>query len=130
MSGRVKPRAARAPERPDGSGSPATLAAEAPFAAIGAEPIDAPMWPIHPGAWFQPERAPSFPAWSGLGVERHNRIPAPDFWRDDILPLNCVDTCDIPAKELAPNPQPVLPDSGLTALGWDPRTVYRKEKGE
>jgi hypothetical protein len=104
------------------------MAAE--FAVLDAEPVDAPMWPLHPTLWFQPELKPTDSIWSGLVIEHHNRIPAPDFMAFDIVPLNCPGTTDSPRAAFTPDARRVLPQSGLAPLGWDPRTVCRKEGGE
>ena len=68
----------------------------APFAAVEAGPIDAPVWPLHSAAWFQPDLRPSAPAWTGLAVERHNSNPPPDLVRCDIAPLRCPARIDEP----------------------------------
>jgi hypothetical protein len=99
-----------------------------PVAGIGAAPVDAPMWPVHSAAWFQPEVAPSAPAWSGLGIERHARIPAPDFLPPDTAPANRPGTCENEHRAFTPAARPETPESGLTPLGWDPRAVFWKEK--
>ena len=103
---------------------------DATFAAIEAVPIDAPMWPLHPALWFQPERAPSVPVWTGLVIERHNRIPAPDFPRFDTAPPDRPGTLHNSCDALRPGARRELPESGLTPLGWDARAVCRKEGGE
>jgi hypothetical protein len=124
-----------APERSAGSGvradaRPAPQPVDATFAPIEAEPIDAPMWPLHPALWFQPERMPSVPVWTGLAIERHNRIPAPDFLHFDTAPPDRPDTLDSSCDALTPGARRELPQSGLAPLGWDPRAVCRKEGGE
>lgn len=125
----------RAPKRSAGSGAradarPAPQPVEATFATIEAVPIDAPMWPLHPAQWFEPERAPSVPVWTGLVIERHNRIPAPDFLHSDTAPPNRPRTLDSSCDALTPGARRELPESGLTPLGWDARAVCRKEGGE
>jgi hypothetical protein len=112
----------------------ATALATAAFAAAEAEPIDAPMWPLHAALWLQLEMAPSIPVWTGLAIERHNRIPAPDFLRLDAAPADRPGTLLNPAfssgkSALSPPARPDLPASGLTPLGWDPRSVCRKQGG-
>jgi hypothetical protein len=124
-----------APKRSLGSGAradarPAPQQIAAAFAAIEAEPIDAPMWPLHSALWFQPELAPSVPVWTGLAIERHNRIPAPGFLHSDAAPPNCPGALDSSRDALTPDARPELPPSGLAPLGWDPRAVCRKEGGE
>jgi hypothetical protein len=102
----------------------------APFAVAAVAPIDAEMWPLHSAVWFQPERAPSASQWSGLTVERRNRPPAPDFEHAGAAPLNRPGALDIAAGALMPGAQPQIPQSSLAPLGWDPRTVCRKEERE
>ena len=124
-----------APKRSLGSGAradarPAPQPIAATFAAIEAEPIDAPMWPLHSALWFQPELAPSVPVWTGLAIERHNRIPSPDFLHSNTAPPNRPDTLDSSRDALTPDARRELPQSGLAPLGWDPRAVCRKEGGE
>lgn len=99
-----------------------------PFAVIEAVPIDAPAWPLHSAAWFQPDLAPSGPAWTGLAVERHNSNPAPDFIHFDIAPFNLADRIDRPGDPRPAASCPRIPPSGLDPLGWDPRTVIPKEE--
>ena len=103
---------------------------EAPFAAIGVEPVDTPSWPIQPAGWFQPEPTPAVPAWSGIGIERHSRTPLPGFIRHDISAVNRADALEVLCESFSPNAVPNLPESGLDPLGWDPRTEYRKEAGK
>lgn len=112
---------ARADERP----APAPLAG--PLASQEALPIEAPMWPHNPAVWFQPELAPSVPLWSGLAIERCHRIPAPDFLHSTAAPFNRPDTTDNSREALRPGASPKAPESGAAPLGWDPRTVCRKE---
>lgn len=97
----------------------------APFSTSEPEPIDSPMWPLHSGLWFQPELAPSPPAWSGLAIERHNRIPAPDFLHSGVAPVNRTDVLENSCDTLAPAACPKISESGLAPLGWDPRSVCR-----
>jgi hypothetical protein len=111
-----------APKRSTGTEPPG-----APFANLEAAPIDVPMWPIHSAVWFQPELAPSVPAWSGLAIERRHRIPAPDFLHSGAVPVQRPDTLDNSRDALAPDARPEIPQSGLAPLGWDPRAVGRKE---
>jgi len=54
---------------------------------IPVEPIDAPMWPIHPAGWLQPEAPAAAPSWTGLTIERRNRIPAPDLIQFPLVPF-------------------------------------------
>ncbi|MGD1070510.1 MAG: hypothetical protein ABSB15_10255 [Bryobacteraceae bacterium] len=100
---------------------------DATFAATGAGPIDAPMWPLHAALWLQPEPAPSIPAWTGIAIERHHRIPAPDFLQFDTAPANRPGALDDSRDAIEPRTGPQLPPSGLAPLGWDPRAVGRKQ---
>jgi hypothetical protein len=99
------------------------------FAITGAAPIDAPMWPLHAALWLQSEQAPSIPDWTGLAIERHNRIPAPDFQFRDIASPDRPGALDNSRNALSPGPgrRPAIPRSDLTPLGWDPRAVCRQQ---
>jgi hypothetical protein len=99
----------------------------APFVTIPVEPIDSPMWPIHPSGWFQPEARAAAPSWSGVNIERRNRIPAPDLVH---LPLEAFDRTAEPDGEREPllgEVSPKIPESALELLGWDPR-AFRPNK--
>jgi hypothetical protein len=102
----------------------------APFAPIEAEAIDAPMWPIHTTIWFQPDLAPEPPSWSGLAVERRNRIPAPGFLNTDAAPPNRSAVPETSCVAMPANGRPELPESDLEPLGWDARAVLWKEERE
>jgi hypothetical protein len=121
------------PAQPVPQAIDATFAA-AEFAPAAAEPIDAPMWPLHAALWLQLEMAPSIPVWTGLAIERHNRIPAPGFLYFDTAPPDrpgILDSSAFPSGKTAPGTPARLdlPESGLTPLGWDPRAVCRKQGG-
>jgi hypothetical protein len=123
------------PKRPAGPNAPADVCSSpeafaAPFAATEASPVDATAWPIHPAVWFQPDLRPSAPPWTALTIERHNRIPAPDFLHPKIAPLDCRDCIDDECCGIRPVLRVRVPPSSLEPLGWDPRTVCRKEGGE
>ncbi len=106
-------------------------AIDAPFAATDLEPIDAPMWPIQPGQWFQPDLAPTVPLWSGLAIERLHRVPTPDFLGSDILPVDRLSALDDSHASLRANAVPPrLPPSDLAPLGWDPRVLAPKEESQ
>ena len=98
----------------------------APFSSGDTEPIDAPMWPLHSALWFQPDLAPSAPLWSGLAIEHHNRVPAPDFLHKCNAPLDRADNLDNSPEALTPVIPPELPRGDLAPLGWDPRAVFRE----
>jgi hypothetical protein len=95
-----------------------------------AEPIDAPMWPHQPAIWLQPNEAPAVPSWSGLGIERHNRIPAPDFLTSVGGPANREDSLENSPRPFTPSVGPGLPQSDLVPLGWDPRADCPKAGNE
>ena len=124
----------------------------APFAALAAEPVDAPMWPIHQGGWLQPESPPVLD--EAVEAARTHRFPAGGFVETGVLqPLDfparaeaaseaegrpdkgsLVTPCDRAANVLkevaAPEAQcrPAKgPASDLSPLGWDPRTLIGKE---
>ncbi|HTS66320.1 MAG TPA: hypothetical protein VMH28_30060 [Candidatus Acidoferrales bacterium] len=100
------------------------------FAALDLAPVDAPMWPLYPAMWFQPELPPSSPQSSGLAIERRHPVPTPDFERCDAASI------DLPAapgrlgQVLVPRADAAVPASDLAPLGWDPRTVGRKERSQ
>lgn len=102
---------------------------EAP-AATEIAPVDAPMWPLHSVVWLQTDLGPSAPAWSGLVIAHHNRIPAPDFVSPGVDPLNRQEARAAECHALLRVPTPKVPQSDLAPLGWDPRTVGRKGGSE
>jgi tetratricopeptide (TPR) repeat protein len=71
----------------------------------------------------QTEPAPSPLIWGGLSIERHHRLPTPDFFLSGDVPLNRPDALDNSHRLLTAASRPVVPQSGLAPLGWDPRTV-------
>jgi hypothetical protein len=103
---------------------------EAAFAIAGGEPIDAPMWPRHAASWLQGERTPSVAVWTGLTIERHNRIPAPGFLHFEIAPMKRPGAIESSCHALHPPVRLEFPQSGLAPLGWDPRAFCRKHEGE
>ena len=103
---------------------------DAAFAEIETRPSDASMWPLHSVLWFHPERVALIPAWTGLGVERHNRIPRPDLLEVASPPPDHPDIPDKSSGGIVPHPRCRFPQSELAPLGWDPRTVCRKENGQ
>jgi hypothetical protein len=124
-----------APEskRSAGSHTPHSAPAEplaAPFAASDPTPIDAEMWPLHTAMWFQPERAPSVSQWSGLAVERRNRLPAPAFAHPAAAQLDRPGAPELARDARTPDARPAIPRSDLAPLGWDPRAVCRREERE
>jgi hypothetical protein len=123
------------PKRPAESGArsgvrPAPRLIAAEFTELEAKAVDAPMWLLHSVLWFQPEGAPVVPVWTGLAIERHNRIPTPDFLHTDTSPPNRPDTLDNSRDALTPESRMELPPSGLEPLGWEPRAVSRKEESQ
>lgn len=119
-------------KRPSGSTHrlPALPDPVASFVSLKPVPVDAEMWPLHPALWFQPELGPTMSQWSGLAIERHSRLPAPDFALPKVEPLNHRAALDVIRDALAPVPLPEIPQCGLAPLGWDPRTICRKEERE
>jgi len=99
------------------------------FAAFEARPIDAQMWPVHPVVWLQPELRPGLPGSSGLTIERHYQIPAPDFLRLHITPNGHARALDEVCDPRPPDLPRQLPRSDLAPLGWDPRTLGLSERG-
>jgi hypothetical protein len=94
----------------------------APFTATEIQAIDTQMWPVHSVVWLQPELRPELPGSSSLRIERHYKVPAPDFLYFDIPPTSHPDILEPPAP-LPPGSQPQLPQSDLAPLGWDPRSA-------
>jgi hypothetical protein len=107
--------------------SPAPFPIAEEFAEIEPKPIDAPMWLLHPVSWLQAERSPSVPLWTGLAIERHYRIPRPEFMPLETAAPNRPGALDNSCAALAAEPRCELPQSDLAPLGWDPRAVCRKE---
>ena len=105
-------------------------AIDAAFAAMEVKPADAQMWQHNPVLWFQPERAPSPPAWTGLAIERHKRIPPPEFSLLETAPLNRPDRSQSSREAFQRAPRLRLPQSDLAPLGWDPRALARKEEAK
>jgi hypothetical protein len=94
----------------------------APFTATEIQAIDTQMWPVHSVVWLQPELRPEAPRSSTLRIERHYKVPAPDFLYFDVPPTSHPDTLEPVADPLPPGVQPQLPQSDLVPLGWDPRS--------
>lgn len=124
---KTSPRRPAAADEPSEVRAPAPLAA--PVACAASTPVDVPMWPLQSAAWLQPDVPPSPPAWSGLAVERRHRIPAPDFVSFHTAPLNR-EHAPKGSAPVFPASSPNLPHGDLAPLGWDPRAVCQKEKGE
>jgi hypothetical protein len=118
--------AARANVRLTTEHPPGVTAAE--FASIPIEPIDAPMWPIHPPGWLQLDVPASAPSWSGLHIERRNRIPAPDLLYFPLEPLDRCAQLDDRCEALPVAAGPKICESGLEPLGWDPRAFCVKKE--
>ena len=93
-----------------------------PFAAIEAPPKDAQMWPVHSVVWLQPELMPELPGTSGLRIECHYKVPAPDLLHFDVTPNFHPGTLDRACDPLPPRVEPPLPQNDLEPLGWDPRS--------
>ena len=108
---------------------PAAAEFDASFAALDAQSVDAPAWPIHPVSWFQPERAPALPSWNGLAIERTQRIPVPGFVPPEATLLNRSAALAQPALRV-PTIRVTLPRSGLAPLAWDARALLREETGK
>jgi hypothetical protein len=94
----------------------------APFTAAEIQAIDTQMWPVHSVVWLQPELRPEAPRSSTLRIERHYKVPAPDFLYFDVPPTSHPDTLEPVHDPLSPGVQPQLPQSDLVTLGWDPRS--------
>jgi hypothetical protein len=128
--------------KPKTADSPAVVASTgaqefAGFAPANIQPVDAEMWPVQPVIWLQPEWKPALPVASDLRIERHHKIPAPGFlnlapeqWGGPPGPrirYGCSSeppaTSSTLSRALPPDILLTPPESGLTLLGWDPRTV-------
>jgi hypothetical protein len=111
VPGREQSRSNGARKRPSEPGVRIGESSGAPFVSIAIEPVDASMWPLQPALWFQPERAPMVPAWSGLGIERQNRITVPGFRHTEVAPVNRGD------GPVTSNEPALARHSGLAPLG-------------
>ena len=104
--------------------------AEAAFAISEVEPVDTPMWPRHAASWLQGERMPSVAVWTGLTIERQNRIPAPGFLPLEIAPMERPGAIESSPRPLHSPVRLEFPQSGLAPLGWDPRAVCPRHEDE
>jgi hypothetical protein len=95
----------------------------APFAVLEARAIDAQMWPVHSVVWLQPDLRPAPPASSRLRIERHYKIPAPDFLYFDVPASVHAHTLERVSDPIRPSLRQQLPQSHLVLLGWDPRAA-------
>jgi hypothetical protein len=84
---------------------------------------DAPMWPIHPDMWLQPELRLAVPAASGLRIERKHSVPSPEFVREPMTPVSHPASLQTTVHPVLPHVDQQLPASGLAPLGWDPRVA-------
>jgi hypothetical protein len=94
----------------------------APFIAAEIQAIDTQMWPVHTVVWLEPELKPELPRSSTLRIERHYKVPSPDFRYFDVSPTSHPVTPEAVRDPLPPGMQPRLPQSDLVPLGWDPRS--------
>jgi len=99
-----------------------------PLCDTEATPIDSPAWPLHSAMWLQPDGVPSVPVWSGLAVERQNRFPIPDFQPPGIAPLDQPGKAHKSRDAFTTAARPLLPETDLRPLGWDPRAVCWKDE--
>ena len=94
---------------------------------------DAPMWPIHPAMWLQPELRLAVPAESGMRIERRHTVPAPDAISISMNFVNHPALPDKTARPALPRLERRLPSSDLAPLGWDPRvaahTAGKEDRG-
>lgn len=93
------------------------------FVKAAAEAQDAPMWPIHPVMWLQPELRLQVPAASGLHIERKHSVPAPEFARGTLTPVSGTPSLEKSVHPVLPRIGRHFPASGLAPLGWDPRVA-------
>ncbi len=87
----------------------------------------APVWPIHPGAWFHPELKARLPESSGLTIEKYRQLPAPDLLPLEVTPAAQSHLPDEVCDPLLPQLAPRVPPSDLAPSGWDPRVVSAPE---
>ena len=121
-------RSSRKPGVPEhGDSAPEGVVAQ--FAEIPAEPVDSPTWLLHAALWFQPDRGPALPAWTDLAIERHNRIPLPDFLDLELVAADRRGLVDGECEVLHPERQRQLPESDLAPTGWDARSIAPREEG-
>lgn len=109
------------------SGTQPPLAPEPPasFLAMEPAPVGTPMWPLHSAAWFQAEQTAAPPAWTGLTIERHHRIPSPRFFCPELAAFDRAALPDSSGEAIRSRPD--FPQSGLAPAGWDPRAFSPKE---
>jgi hypothetical protein len=84
---------------------------------------NAPMWPIQPAMWLQPELRLGVPAASGLRIERKHSVPSPEFVREPMTPVSHPPRLQTTVHPILPCVDQQLPASGLAPLGWDPRVA-------
>lgn len=101
----------------------------APFAAVEVQATGAPMWPVHPVAWFHPELKPGLPDSSGLTIESYRKLPAPDFLRLEVTPAAQSHSSDEVCDPLVPDVKHQIPRSALAPSGWDARVVLLSVAG-
>ena len=92
--------------------------------AIAVESVDAPMWPIHPAGWLQPETPAMPPSWTGLVIERRNRVPAHDLIQFPLAPFARAGAMESTHGPLFRAADPSMQQSDLAPLGWDPRAAF------
>ncbi len=127
-NGSTAKRSAGSRARTDRGSAPQPV--EAVFAIAEGEPIDTPMWLRHAAAWLQGERTPSVAVWTGLTIERRNRIPAPGFLHFEIALMKRPGAIESSHHPLHPTVPLEFPQSGLAPLGWDPRAVCPRHEDE
>ncbi len=93
----------------------------AAFVRVESQAQNAPMWPIHPDMWLQPELQLGVPAASGLRIERRHGVPSPEFVREPMTPVSHPPSRETTVHPVLPRIGQQLPGSGLAPLGWDPR---------
>jgi hypothetical protein len=98
--------------------------------AIPVEAADAPMWPIHAAGWLEPEARAAAPSWTGLIVERRNRVPAPDLIQFPLAPFPRDGAMDAAPEAIFSAAAPTVRQSDLAPLGWDPRAAFPKKESQ
>jgi hypothetical protein len=98
--------------------------------AIPVEAVDASMWPVHAAGWLEPEARAAAPSWTGLIVERRNRVPAPDLIQFPLAPFPRDGAIDAARGAISAAAAPTLRQSDLAPLGWDPRAAFPKKESQ
>jgi hypothetical protein len=115
---REKPTSAGADPHPELAG----------FRAVEPGPATAPMFPLEPGTWLQPEFDVVAPKVAGIRIERRAKLAVPTFARID-APPNPGRAVPSEASDSRPSAVEVVwPAGDLRLLGWDARAVLKSQE--